>query len=85
MDVKNSLTLARKDLRIEFRTRQRVNLMVLFSFIILLMFNFAAAPYSPAVKEVAPGLLWFIFIFTALLGIPSSFTKELDRGTLDGL
>lgn len=77
--------ITKKDLRVEFRSKQTINFMVLFSFIILLMFNFATEPYSQTVKDVAPGFLWFVFIFAGLLGLSRAFIKEKDLGTLEGL
>jgi heme exporter protein B len=49
------------------------------------MFNFASDPFSPSVIDVAPGLLWFVLVFAALLGLSRAFIKEKDSGTLEGL
>ncbi|HDH27884.1 MAG TPA: cytochrome C biogenesis protein [Euryarchaeota archaeon] len=74
-----------KDLKSELRGKETINFMFLFSFISLLMFNFAADPFSPALTEVGPGLLWFVFIFTGMLGLSRAFIKEKETGTLEGL
>jgi heme exporter protein B len=83
--MRKSLLLAKKDLKIEFRSRHTLNFMFLFSFVVLLMFNFASDPFSASVIDVAPGLLWFVLIFAALLGLSRAFIKEKDSGTLEGL
>lgn len=83
--MRKSLLLAKKDLKIEFRSRHTLNFMLLFSFVVLLMFNFASDPFSPSVIDVAPGLLWFVLVFAALLGLSRAFIKEKDSGTLEGL
>lgn len=86
MTLKKAWMLAKKDLRVEFRTKHTVNFMFLFAFIVLLMFNFAAEnPYSPASREVAPGFLWFVLLFAGLLGLSRGFIKEKELGTLEGL
>jgi heme exporter protein B len=83
--MRKSLLLAKKDLKIEFRSRHTLNFMFLFSFIVLLMFYFASDPFSASVIDVAPGLLWFVLIFAGLLGLSRAFIKEKESGTLEGL
>jgi|TARA_B100002003_G_C14070503_1_gene515024 heme exporter protein B len=83
--MRKSLILAKKDLKIEFRNRSTLNLMFLFSFIILLTFNFASDPFSTQLRDIAPGLLWFVLLFAGLLGISKTFIKEIDSGTIEGL
>jgi heme exporter protein B len=85
MNPKHILAIVKKDLRVEFRGKETVNFMFLFSFIALLMFNFATEPFSPALTEVAPGFLWFVFIFAGMLGLSRAFIKEKETGTLEGL
>ncbi|MDP6612740.1 MAG: heme exporter protein CcmB [Candidatus Hydrothermarchaeota archaeon] len=83
--MRKSLFLAKKDLKIEFMSRHTLNFMFLFSFVVLLMFNFASDPFSASVIDVAPGLLWFVIIFAGLLGLSRAFIKEMESGTLEGL
>jgi heme exporter protein B len=85
MNFRRAFILAGKDLRIEFRSRQTLNFMFLFSFVTLLMFNFAVVPYSQTTREVAPSFLWFVLIFAGLLGLSRAFVKEKETGTLEGL
>lgn len=85
MNPKKVLAVVKKDLRAELRGKETVNFMFLFSFISLLMFNFSAEPFSPVLREVGPGLLWFVFIFTGMLGLSRAFLKEKETGTLEGL
>lgn len=85
MNPRHVLTIVKKDLKVEFRGKETINFMFLFSFITLLMFNFATEPFSPTLTDVAPGFLWFVFIFTGMLGLSRAFIKEKERGTLEGL
>jgi heme exporter protein B len=85
MNPKKIYWIVKKDLKAELRGKETINFMFLFSFISLLMFNFAAEPFSPVLTEVGPGLLWFVFIFTGMLGLSRAFIKEKESGTLEGL
>ncbi|MFQ5800433.1 MAG: heme exporter protein CcmB [Candidatus Hydrothermarchaeales archaeon] len=85
MNPRHVLTIVKKDLKVEFRGKETINFMFLFSFITLLMFNFATEPFSPTLTDVAPGFLWFVFIFSGMLGLSRAFIKEKERGTLEGL
>ncbi|MFQ5975892.1 MAG: heme exporter protein CcmB, partial [Candidatus Hydrothermarchaeales archaeon] len=85
MNVDSIIAIVKKDLKIEFRTKQTINLMFLFAFITLLMFSFTTEPFSATLQDVGPGLLWFVLLFTGMLGLSRAFTKEKELGTLDGL
>lgn len=85
MNFRRIFVLVAKDLKIEFRSRQTLNFMFLFSFVALLMFNFAVVPYSQTAREAAPSFLWFVLIFAGLLGLSRAFIKEKEAGTLEGL
>ncbi len=86
MNFRSVFLVARKDLLVEARSRQTISFMFLFSFVVLVMFNFVAEnPFAPTVRDMAPGLLWFVFIFAGLLGLSRAFTKEQETGTLEGL
>jgi heme exporter protein B len=85
MNPRQIWAIVRKDLRIEFRNKNTLSFMFLFSFLTLLMFNFSGDPFSPTIREVAPSFLWFVFLFAGLLGLSRAFIKERERGTLEGL
>ncbi|MHC1566468.1 MAG: heme exporter protein CcmB [Candidatus Syntropharchaeia archaeon] len=79
-----SITIAKKDLVVEFRSKQTLNFMFLFSLLVLMLFSFTMG-YSGAIEDVGAGLLWLIFIFTGISGMSRSFIREEERGTLDGI
>jgi len=78
-----ALEVAKKDLKIEFRTKGTLNLMILFALITSMMFS-VSIPMSLA-KNTAPSLLWLVFIFVGMLGYSRAFLKEVETETLDGL
>jgi heme exporter protein B len=74
-----------KDLRLELRTKEVVLSMCLFSFLVLIIFNFAFETGFIKSKEIIPGILWVAFIFSGLIGLNRAFGMEKDRETLPGL
>ncbi len=74
-----------KDLLSEFRSKELILSMCLFSFLVLIIFSFAFGTELKSLKSIIPGILWVAFIFSSLLGLSRSFGMERDRGTLPGL
>lgn len=74
-----------KDLTSEFRSKEMILSMCLFSFLVVIIFSFAFTLGFRNLNEIAPGILWVAFIFSSLLGLNRSFGMERDRGTLPGL
>lgn len=73
--------VARKDLAIEFRTRTAFLSALVFSILALCTFYFAFDESVVAPRHSAPGVLWVVLTFSALLGLQRSFNlKEHDRG-----
>jgi hypothetical protein len=59
--------------------------MCVFSFLVIIIFNFAFPPGMGDVGWIIPGILWVAFIFSGLLGMGRSFGVEKDKGSLQGL
>jgi len=78
-----ALELAKKDLRIEFRTKNTINFMLLFALVTSMMFS-VAVPISVA-EKVAPALMWLVFLFVGMLGYSRAFLREVELETLDAL
>jgi heme exporter protein B len=78
-------TVARKDLVLEFRTRTAVLSAVVFTALVLTVFNFGRDPTAVAATDLAPGILWVTFTFAAMLGLNRAFQLELENGALEGL
>ncbi len=81
------LEVAKKDLKIEFRTKNTINLMILFALITSIMFSIAM---PIGVREDLPpslfsGLLWLVFLFVGMLGYGRAFLREVELETLEGL
>ena len=75
-----------KDLLVEWRSRERVVAMLLFSLLVVVVFHFSLPEGATRRSaEQAPGLLWVAYLFAALLGLNRSFALELENDALAGL
>ncbi len=85
--MKDFLYLAWKDLLMEFRTKQMLNSMVIFSLLVIVIFNYSFSNilFNVDVADIAPGILWIAFTFAGMLGLSRSFSSEMEEGCLDGL
>ena len=81
--VADVAALARKDLRLELRSRDTLPAMLLFVVSVLVVFNFSLPAGSS--RPAAYGLLWVAIVFTALLGLARAFAAEREQRLLDGL
>lgn len=83
--VRQSLTIAAKDLRSELRSKEAVNASLSFAVVILLLFSFAFDPTAETTREISGGLLWLVFAFAGTLILNRSFSRELPNDCLDAL
>lgn len=74
-----------KDILAEMRTKDMVVSMLVFSILVMVVFNFAFESSAEQTALVAPGVLWVTFTFAGVLGMNRSFVQEKDRGCLEGL
>lgn len=82
---RQSYTIAAKDLRSEFRSKETINAALSFSIVILLLFSFAFDPDVEQIQELTGGLLWLVFAFAGALVINRSFARDLPNDCLDTL
>jgi heme exporter protein B len=74
-----------KDLTAEWRTRENISAMLVFSLLVILIFNFALELDIQAQETLSAGVLWATFIFAGTIGLNRSMAVEKDRGCLDGM
>ena len=79
------LAIVWKDLRAEFHSFELVSSMLVFSLLVILIFNFALELDIKTRQSVTAGVLWSTFAFAGTLGLNRSMSIEKDRGCLDGL
>ncbi|TVP75660.1 MAG: hypothetical protein EA352_07715 [Gemmatimonadales bacterium] len=77
--------VAGKDLRVEFRTRERVVAMGAFVVLVALLYNYAVDRTTVHPRDLAAGLVWITFLLAGLLGLGRTFELEKEDGALQGL
>jgi len=81
-----ALALLLKDLATEWRSRDRIVAMTVFSFLVVVVFQFAWPPMEPEeVVRFAPGVLWVTYVFAAVIGIGRTFAMELENDAMTAL
>ena len=83
--LKAMFAITWKDLTAEFRSREIFSAMLVFSLLVILIFNFALELDIATRQSVTAGVLWVTFAFAGTLGLNRSMAVEKDRGCLDGL
>ena len=79
------IAIAYKDLLYEYRSRETITTMLIFSFLVVVIFNFTFDPGSTYAIEAAPGIIWVAFTFSGVLGLNRAFIYEVDKGSFHGL
>ena len=83
----NFLTLTRatlaKDIRLEWRSKDAINAMLFFSFLVVVIFSFAFDPTAEESRRIAGGLVWVAFLFAAIVALNQTWARELRNQVLD--
>jgi len=74
-----------KDALSEMRTREIVFSVLVFTLLVIVIFNFAFGASQETMGLVAPGILWVTFAFAGVLSLSRSFIPEKEEGCLEGL
>ena len=77
--------VTRKDLVIEFRSREIVYTTLFFAISVMLVFSFSFVREGVAVEGAAPGILWVAIAFSGTLALGRTFERERQNETLRGL
>jgi len=80
-----SLVVAQKDIVIELRSRSVILSAITFTLLALTIFFFAWDPTAVASIDLAPGVVWVIFVFVGLLTLHRSFGVEQPTRAIDAL
>lgn len=82
---RDAALVARKDLRLEWRSRVVISQVAPFALLVLVLFAFALDPDSGALARAAAGLFWIAVLFSGVLAIQRSFAIEAADGNRDAL
>jgi len=79
------LTVFRKDILAELRTREIVVSVLVFALLVLVIFSFAFDMGAGMGETVAPGILWVALTFGGVIGFNRIFAMEKENSRLEGL
>ncbi len=74
-----------KDTVSEMRTREIISSVLVFTLLVIVIFNFAFGTNQTTINLVAPGILWVTFTFAGVLSLNRAFVPEKEQGCLEGL
>jgi heme exporter protein B len=85
--LRDAALVARKDLRIEWRSKVTVGQLAPFGLLVLVLFAFGLDVDLKAnvLALLAPGLFWIAVLFAAVLAVQRSFALESADSALEGL
>tara|TARA_A100001037_G_C15125217_1_gene625832 strand:+ start:693 stop:1382 length:690 start_codon:yes stop_codon:yes gene_type:complete len=77
--------MVRKDFLLEIRSKDVVLPVFIFSFLVVVTFNFALQSTPNTANLVVPGILWVSILFGAIVGFGRMFLSESEQGAFQGL
>lgn len=75
----------RKDLRLEWRSKDAANSMLFFALLVVVVFAFAFDPLAEESRLIAGGIGWVALLFATVMALNQSWTRELQHSVLDAL
>jgi len=84
-DLASVLTVARKDLLLEFRGKEVTVATLFFSGLVLVILAFALGPSETVLRGTAAGVLWVALAFAGTISAAQSYAAELEEGAFEGL
>jgi heme exporter protein B len=73
----------RKDLRLEWRSKDAINSMLFFSLLVVVVFSFSFDPNAEESRRIAGGLIWVAFLFAAVVALNQTWAREIRNQVLD--
>jgi heme exporter protein B len=79
------MLIVRKDLMVEFRSREILYTTLFFAVSSVLVFSFGFVREGRALEDAAAGILWVAIAFSGTLALGRAFERERQNDTLRGL
>jgi len=83
--MRGALAIFRKDMSIEWRTREGLSSVLVLGLLLLVVLTVAYDAPPEAAPALVPSVLWATFLFTGLLGVQRGFLLERENDCLSGL
>jgi heme exporter protein B len=75
----------KKDIRLEWRSKDALNSMIFFALLVVVIFSFAFNPTADESRLIAGGLIWTAFLFASVVALNQTWARELRNQVLDAL
>jgi heme exporter protein B len=73
----------RKDLQLEWRSRDSVNGMLFFALLVVVVFSLAFDPTAAMSRQIAGGILWVALLFASITALNQAWTREQRNRVLE--
>ncbi|MEM7415365.1 MAG: heme exporter protein CcmB [Gemmatimonadota bacterium] len=83
--LRQVFAIVRKDILLEFRSKDRLVAMGAFAILAAALFNFSIDVASVRPRDVIAGLVWMTLVFGGLLGVGRTFHLEAEDAAIRGL
>lgn len=84
-DLNAVLSVARKDLLLELRSKEVTIATLFFSGLVLVILAFALGPNEAALRNASAGVLWVALAFAGVISASQSYQSELEDSSLEQL
>ena len=81
--LRHVLEHLRKDLQLEWRSRDSVNGILFFSLLIVVVFAMAFDPTAAMSRQIAGGILWLGLLFASVTALNQAWTREQRNRVMD--
>lgn len=75
----------KKDLHLEWRSKDAINSMLFFALLVVVLFSLAFDPTQDASRKIAGGILCVAMMFAAVSALNQAWARELRNQVLDAL
>jgi heme exporter protein B len=73
----------RKDLQLEWRSKDAINSMLFFALLTVVIFSFSFSPTPEESRTIVGGLVWVALLFAAVVALNQTWARELRNSVLD--
>ncbi len=73
----------RKDLRLEWRSRDALTGMLFFALLVVVVFSMAFEPTAAMTRQIGGGIVWIVLLFASVNALNQSWTREQRNHVLD--
>jgi heme exporter protein B len=83
--LRHVLDHLRKDLRLEWRSRDAINGMLFFALLVVVVFGLAFDPtgFPTTTRQISGGILWVALLFACITALNQSWTREQRNQVLE--